>query len=107
MPRIQPRPGQNYQEREWELQREEEDMAGQVVHYRNVDGDHDTWLGKRGEEPPKKIRELLSPSYSPTTASRPRTKYSTSGCTLEEVPAMLALRLGQRYELFLKITTEY
>ena len=82
-------------------------MAGQVVHYRNEDGDHDTWLGKRGEEPPKKIRELLSPSYSPTTANRPRTKYSTSGCTIEEVPAMLALRLGQRYGLFLKIKTEY
>ena len=89
MPRIQPRPGQNYQERE--LQKEEEEMAGQVVHYRNEDGNHDTWLGKRGEEPPKKIRELLSPSYSPTTASRPRTKYSTSGCYLEEVPAMPAL----------------
>ena len=71
-------------------------MAGQVVHYRNEDGDHDTWLGKRGEEPPKKIRELLSPSYSPTKASKPKNPFSTSGCTLDQVPAMLKLRLGQR-----------
>ena len=103
MPKIQPRPGQNYQEREWELLREEEDNAGQVVHYRGKEGDWNTWLGKRGEEPPKKIRELLSPSYSPTKASRPRNKFSTSGCTLEEVPAMLKLRLGQRYVLHLEI----
>ena len=82
-------------------------MAGQVVHYRDEDGNWNTWLGKRGEEPPKNIRGLMSPSYSPTTASRPRTKYSTSMCTLEEVPAMLALRLGQRYELFLEKKTVY
>ena len=74
-----------------------------MVHYRGKEGDWETWLGKRGEEPPKKIRELLPSSYSPTTASRPRNKFSTSGCTLEEVPAMLKLRLGARYVLHLEI----
>ena len=78
-------------------------MSGQVVHYCNEDGDHATWLGNKGEEPPRKIRELLSPSYSPSKASRPRNKYSTSGCTIDQVPAMLKMRLGQRYRPVLKI----
>ena len=82
-------------------------MAGQVVHYRDQDGNWETWLGKRGEEPPQNIRGLMSPSYSPTTASRPRNQFSTSMCTLEEVPAMMALRLGHRYELFLEKKTIY
>ena len=81
-----------------EIEREEEAAAGQVVHYRGEEGDHQTWLGKSGERPPKKIRELLPSTYSPNDgAGKPRNKFSTSGCTLKEVPAMLKLRLGARY----------
>ena len=49
----------------------------------------------------------MSPSYSPTMASRPRNQFSTSMCTLEEVTAMMAFRLGHRYELFLEKKTIY
>ena len=95
-PRVQPKQGKNGEGCEWEQQREEEAMSSQVVHYCDQDGNHATWLGGQGEEPARKIRELLSPSYSPTKASKPKNPFSTSGCTLDQVPAMLKLRLGQR-----------
>ena len=81
-----------------EIQREDEAAAGQVLHYQGADGDHETWLGKAGERPPKKIRDLLPLDYSPNDgAGNPSIKYSTAHCTLQEVPAMLKLRLGARY----------
>ena len=90
-----------------EIEREEEAAAGQVVHYRGADGDHETWLGKSGERPPKKIRDLLPADYSPNDgAGNPRIKYSTSGCSLKEVPAMLKLRLGARYVVTCKSKTK-
>ena len=71
-------------------------MSSQVVHYCDHEGNHATWLGGQGEEPPAKIRELLPTSYSPSKASKPANPFSTSGCTLDQVPAMLKLRLGHR-----------
>ena len=89
-----------------EVEREEEAAAGQVVHYRGEEGDHQTWLGKSGERPPKKIRDLLPVDYSPNDgAGNPRVKYSTSNCSLKEVPAMLKLRLGARYVVACKTHT--
>ena len=89
-----------------EIQREDEAAAGQVLHFRGADGDSETWLGKAGERPPKKIRDLLPVDYSPNDgAGNPKIKYSTSNCSLKEVPAMLKLRLGARYVVACKSQT--
>ena len=73
-----------------------EAKASQVVNYCDHEGNHATWLGGQGEEPPANIRELIPTSYSPSKASKPGNPYSTSGCTLEQVPAMMRQRLGLR-----------
>ena len=83
--------------KEWEQKHEERERAVQVVHYCDLNGNLQTWTGAAGELPPARLRQLFSPSYSPSRITNPnQNQFFTSNLELSEVPGMLKKRLSVR-----------